>query len=262
MSLEHRRQRQSKRVRVSKRLRVAVLISGRGSNLEALLKATKAGDYPAEIALVISNRPNALGLEVARNGGVQTAVVDHTQFGKDRRAFEREIQSQLVAHNIQFICLAGFMRLLTPWFVSRWKNKILNIHPALLPAFPGLHTHERAIDRKVRIHGASIHFVTSEMDAGPILARVPINVRENDTAQSLAKRILTIEHHIYPAALRLVAEQRVEIKDGYCYIDDKKINGRVLFYINNNKQVVFRGRKSFEFYNMWRKQVAQDQVAA
>jgi phosphoribosylglycinamide formyltransferase-1 len=171
-------------------------------------------------------------------------------------AFEQALQSTLSAHKIQFICLAGFMRLLTSWFVSRWKNKILNIHPALLPAFPGLHTHERAIEQKVKIHGASIHFVTSEMDRGPIVARVPINIRENDTPQSLARRLLRIEHQIYPAALKLVAENRVKIKDEYCYVDGQKINGRVLFYINENRKVVFKGHNAFNFVNMRRRATA------
>jgi phosphoribosylglycinamide formyltransferase-1 len=236
-----------------KALRVAVFISGRGSNLAALLKAAEAPNYPAEIVLVLSNRPDAPGLSHARRYGISTAVVDHKQFGTDRAAFESKIHDTLLQYRVEFVCLAGFMRLLTSWFISRWETKILNIHPALLPAFPGLHTHERAIQKKVSIHGASVHFVTAEMDRGPILARVPIHVRNNDTPESLAHRLLRIEHHIYPAALKLVAEGRVKIKDGHCYVDGNKINGRILFYVSKNKRVVFKNKNAFKFENMKRK---------
>lgn len=224
--------------------------------MAALIRAAKNPAYPAEIVLVISNRPDAIGLECARAAGIPTVTIDHRDFRNDREAFEHGIQSQLEVHRVQFVCLAGFMRLLTPWFVSQWKDKILNIHPALLPAFRGLHTHERAIEEKARFHGASVHFVIPEMDAGPILARVPIHVRKNDTPQTLATRVLRIEHQIFPAALRLVAEGRVKIDGGYCFVDGRKINGRVLFYINENKQVVFKGQNAFAFINMSRKQAA------
>ncbi len=148
--------------------RVAVLISGRGSNMLALIEAAKAADYPAEIALVLSNRPDAGGLATAQAAGIATAVVDHTAFGKDRERFERAIDAELAAHRIDLVCLAGFMRLLTPWLVGRWGWRMLNIHPALLPAFKGLDTHARALAAGVKIHGATVHFVVPEMDSGPI----------------------------------------------------------------------------------------------
>ena len=151
--------------------RVAVLISGRGSNMIALIEAAKAADYPAEIVLVVSNRPGAAGLAYARAAGIATAVVDHAKFGSEREAFERELQAVLEAQRIEIVCLAGFMRLLTPWFVGRWAGRLLNIHPALLPAFKGLNTHERALAAGVKNHGATVHFVVPEMDSGPIVAQ-------------------------------------------------------------------------------------------
>jgi phosphoribosylglycinamide formyltransferase 1 len=201
------------------RRRVAILISGRGSNMAALIAAARAADYPAEIALVLSNRPDAEGLATAQAAGLATAAVDHTPFGKDREAFELVMQRELAAQRIDLICLAGFLRLLTPGFVERWQGRMLNVHPALLPAFKGLDTHERALAAGVRIHGATVHFVVPEMDAGPVIAQGALAVRDDDTAETLAARVLAIEHKIYPAALRLVAEGRVHIADGRCRID-------------------------------------------
>jgi phosphoribosylglycinamide formyltransferase 1 len=186
--------------------RVAVLISGRGSNMVSLIEAAKAKDYPAEIALVISNRPDAAGLAHARAAGIATEVVDHTRFGKDREAFERALQAVLEQNRIELVCLAGFMRLLTPWFVERWPGRMLNIHPALLPEFKGLHTHERAIEAGAKTHGATVHFVVPEMDSGPIIARAEVPVLATDTPETLAARVLSVEHRIYPEALRQVAE--------------------------------------------------------
>jgi len=157
-------------------IRVAVLISGRGTNMAALIEAAKAKDYPAEIALVVSNRSEAAGLGVARAAGIATAVVDHTTFGKDREAFERALQAVLEQHRIELVCLAGFMRILTAWFVAQWQDRLLNIHPALLPAFKGLHTHARAIAAGVKTHGATVHFVVPEMDSGPIVAQAEVPV--------------------------------------------------------------------------------------
>ena len=185
--------------------RVAVLISGRGSNMTALIEAAKAKDYPAEIVLVISNRPEATGLARARAAGVTTAIVDHTLFGKDRTAFERALDAELQTHRIDLVCLAGFMRLLTPWFVNRWSGRMLNIHPSLLPQFKGLHTHRRALEAGVKRHGATVHFVVPEMDAGPIVMQDSVAVHENDTEETLAARVLELEHKIYPRALRAVA---------------------------------------------------------
>jgi phosphoribosylglycinamide formyltransferase-1 len=201
------------------RKRVAVLISGRGSNMAALIEATKGKDFPAEIVLVLSNRPDAGGLATARDAGIATEVVDHTRFNKDRPAFEQAMQAVLEAHRIDLICLAGFMRLLSPGFVGQWQGRMLNIHPALLPAFKGLDTHKRAIDAGAKVHGATVHFVVPEMDAGPIIRQGAVKVRADDTEQSLATRVLAVEHRIYPEALRLVAEGRVRIADGRCLID-------------------------------------------
>ena len=175
----------------------------------ALIEAAKAQDYPAEIALVVSNRPDAQGLARAREQGVAIAIVDHTAFGEEREAFERALDHELQAHRIDLVCLAGFMRLLTPWFVTRWSGRMLNIHPALLPQLKGLHTHRRALAAGLRQHGATVHFVVPAMDSGPIVAQEAVAVREGDTEEALATRVLAVEHRIYPEALRLVAEGRV-----------------------------------------------------
>jgi phosphoribosylglycinamide formyltransferase-1 len=190
--------------------RVAVLISGRGSNMVALIEAAQGKDYPAEIALVLSNQPDAAGLTRARDAGIVTAVVDHRQFSDDREAFERSLDEELRKYRIELICLAGFMRLLTSWFIRRWRGRILNIHPALLPQFKGLHTHRRALDAGVKQHGATVHFVVEETDAGPIVLQQSVPVLEGDSEETLAARVLEIEHRIYPEALRLVAEGHVK----------------------------------------------------
>jgi phosphoribosylglycinamide formyltransferase 1 len=188
--------------------RVAVLISGRGSNMTALIEAAKAQDYPAEIVVVVSNRPDALGLVRAREAGIATAVVDHTAFGKDREAFERALDAELHARRIEIVCLAGFLRLLTPWFVDRWSGRMINIHPALLPHFKGLDTHRRALEAGAKEHGATVHFVSVGMDEGPVILQRAVPVLGSDTEASLAARVLEVEHQIYPQALRLVAEGR------------------------------------------------------
>jgi phosphoribosylglycinamide formyltransferase-1 len=199
--------------------RVAVLISGRGSNMAALINAAKDLAFPAEIVLVISNRPDAAGLALARAAAIATAVVDHASFGREREAFERKLQEMLEAQRIDYVCLAGFMRLFTPWFVTKWQGRMINIHPALLPAFKGLDTHRRALEAGVKIHGASVHFVVPDMDSGPIIAQGAVGVREDDTAATLAARVLAIEHRIYPAALALLAGGHVSIVDGHCRIE-------------------------------------------
>lgn len=191
------------------RKRAAVLISGRGSNMTALIEAASADNYPAVIALVVSNRPNAPGLERARDAGIPTAVVDHARFGEDRAAFERALDAILREHRIDIVCLAGFMRLLSPWFVTRWSGRMLNVHPALLPQFKGLHTHRRALAAGAKLHGATVHFVVPEMDAGPIVEQESIAVREGDTEATLAARVLEIEHRIYPRALQALAEGKI-----------------------------------------------------
>ena len=201
------------------RKRVAVLISGRGSNMAALVEAAKDKNYPAEVVLVASNRPDAGGLAVARDAGIATEVIDHSVFGKDRAAFERALQAVLEQHRIDLVCLGGFMRLLTPVFVNRWPERLLNIHPALLPAFKGLDTHNRALAAKAKMHGATVHFVLAEMDSGPIIAQGAVAVRDGDSEATLAARVLAVEHRIYPLALKLVAEGRVRVVDGRCLID-------------------------------------------
>ena len=203
------------------RKRVAILISGRGSNMVALIEAAKDLRYPAEIVLVVSNDPAAEGLNRAAMSGIRTAVVDHKKFGKDREAFERALQDELAAHETELVCLAGFMRLLTPWFVRQWDGRLLNIHPALLPAFKGLDTHARALEAGAKEHGATVHFVVPEMDSGPIIAQCAVPVLAGDTEATLSARVLEVEHRIYPHALRLVAEGRVRIENGRCLVDGK-----------------------------------------
>ena len=192
------------------RKRVAVLISGRGSNMSALIEAAKAKDYPAEIVLVVSNRPDAAGLARARQAAIATAVIDHRLFRDDRAAFERALDDELREYRIDIVCLAGFMRLLRPWFITRWSGRILNIHPALLPEFKGLDTHRRALAAGVKRHGATVHFVVEETDAGPVISQQSVPVLQGDTEDTLAARVLEIEHRIYPEALRLVAEGRAK----------------------------------------------------
>jgi len=198
--------------------RVAVLISGRGSNMAALIDAAKDKSYPAEIVAVISNRPDAGGLDTAKAAGLATAVVDHTAYGKDRAAFDAALQALLDEHRAELVCLAGFMRLLTPGFVARWQERMLNIHPALLPSFKGLDTHARALAAGVKLHGATVHFVVPEMDSGPIIAQGAVAVRDDDDEKTLSQRVLAVEHRIYPLALKLVAEGRVSVVDGRCRI--------------------------------------------
>jgi phosphoribosylglycinamide formyltransferase 1 len=205
------------------RKRVAVLISGRGSNMAALIEAATAKDYPAEIALVISNVPDAGGLAIARAAGIATETVDHTTFGKDRAAFERALQAALEKYHIDFVCLAGFMRLLTPWLVGQWQNKMLNIHPALLPAYKGLDTHKRALAAREKVHGATVHFVVPEMDSGPIIAQGAVTVRPGDSETALANRVIKVEHRIYPLALKLLAEGRIRVENGRCLIDGRPV---------------------------------------
>jgi phosphoribosylglycinamide formyltransferase-1 len=184
--------------------RVAVLISGRGSNMTALIEAARAPDYPAEIALVLSNRPDAKGLETAKAAGVETVALDHKIYD-GRECFERAMQATLVAHGIELVALAGFMRLLTPWFVGLWAKRMINIHPALLPSFKGLHTHERALEAGVKIHGCTVHWVTPGMDEGPIIAQAACAVQADDTPDTLGARVLGLEHKLYPAALAHIA---------------------------------------------------------
>jgi phosphoribosylglycinamide formyltransferase 1 len=193
------------------RKRVAILISGRGSNMRSLVEAAQDPTFPAEIALVLSNVPSAPGLDFARGKGIVTATVDHKLFS-GREAFERAVQETLEGHDVDLVCLAGFMRLLTPWFVGQWRDRMLNIHPALLPSYRGLHTHERALADGVRIHGATVHFVAPEMDAGPIVGQAAVPVLQDDTPEALAARVLAQEHRLYPLALKLVASGAARVE--------------------------------------------------
>jgi len=186
--------------------RVAILISGRGSNMAALIDAAKDPAYPAEIVLVLSNIADAGGLERAREAGIATEVVEHRPFGKDRAAFDRAMHAVLERHRIEIVCLAGFLRLLTPWFVERWSGRLINIHPSLLPAFKGLDTHARALAAGATQHGATVHFVVPELDSGPIIAQESVPVLPGDTEETLAARVLAVEHRIYPLALKRVAQ--------------------------------------------------------
>ena len=185
----------------SGRVRVAVLISGAGSNMAALIDAGQAADATFEVALVLSNDPHAGGLAVAEAKSVRTAAVDHRPFGKDRMAHESVIQSELEAHGIEVVALAGYMRLLTPFLVERWKDRMLNIHPSLLPKYPGLDTHARALAAGDAEAGCTVHLVTQGVDEGPILARQPVPIVPGDTPQTLAQRVLNAEHALYPRAL-------------------------------------------------------------
>jgi phosphoribosylglycinamide formyltransferase-1 len=193
------------------RKRVAILISGRGSNMSALIEAASARNYPAEIALVVSNRTEAPGLDLAKSKSIPTATIDHTAH-KSREEFEAELAKQLAGAKIDIICLAGFMRILTAGFVKQWEGRLLNIHPSLLPAFKGIDTHVRALDAGVKVHGCTVHFVVPELDSGPIVMQAAVPVLEGDDEEELAMRVLAAEHRIYPEALRLLAEGKLTIE--------------------------------------------------
>ena len=198
--------------------KTAVLISGRGSNMRALIEAAHAPDYPAEIVRVISNRPDAGGLAYAAEGGIATDIVDHKAFlGRDK--FEAELDRRLRAAEVELICLAGFMRLLTGRFVDAWTDRLINIHPSLLPAFPGLDTHARALAAGVRFTGCTVHFVRTEMDAGPIIVQAAVPVLPGDDEDRLAARVLEAEHSAYPLALSLVAGGRTSVRGNSVVID-------------------------------------------
>lgn len=196
-----------------RRLRLGVLISGRGSNLQALIDACAQSEFPAEIALVISNRPEAAGLARAETAGIATLVVDHRDF-REREDFENALNAALKDAGVDLVCLAGFMRILNPDFVNRWRDRLINIHPSLLPAYRGLKTHERVIADGVRFTGATVHFVRPEMDDGPIIIQAAVPVHPDDTPDRLAARVLAYEHRIYVEAVRWIAEGRVRVSGG------------------------------------------------
>jgi phosphoribosylglycinamide formyltransferase 1 len=191
-------------------LKVAVLVSGRGSNLQALIDVCAAPDFPAEIVTVISNIPDVYALERAAQANVATALVNHKEFD-GREAFETALQAAIVQSGAELICLAGFMRILTAGFVNRWRDRLINIHPSLLPAFKGLHVHEQALEAGVKVTGCTVHFVVPDMDSGPIIVQEAVPVLPDDDADALAARILEAEHRCYPQALRLIAEGSVEV---------------------------------------------------
>ncbi len=194
----------------SKRLKVGVLISGRGSNLQALLDAASDPAYPAEIVLVISNRPGAFGLERAAKAGVAHQVIDHREF-PDRARFDAALTEALEAAGVELVAHAGFMRIVTGGFVAHWRGRMINIHPALLPLFPGLDTHARALAAGMKLHGCTVHYVEEEVDAGPIIGQAAVPVLAGDSPENLAARVLTAEHRLYPHCLKLVAEGKVKI---------------------------------------------------
>ncbi len=200
------------------RLKVAVLISGRGSNMGALLDDCARPDHPAEIVLVISNMTDAAGLQRAQAAGIATQVIVHRDYA-DRESFEKALDASLRAGGTELICLAGFMRLLTEWFVERWYDRLINIHPSLLPAFRGLDTHERALAAGVRFAGCTVHFVRPAMDAGPIITQAAVPILPGDDPERLAARVLATEHEIYPLAVRLFAEDRLKVEDERVLID-------------------------------------------
>ena len=192
------------------KLRVGILISGRGSNMAALIEAAKAADYPAEIAVVVSNVAEAAGLDIARKAGVATAAISHKGF-PDREGFDRAVSAELEKHGVGLVALAGFMRIQSPWFPAHWHGRIVNIHPSLLPAFPGLRVQQQALDAGVRVSGCTVHFVTDQLDGGPIIAQAVVPVLPDDTAQTLSDRILRQEHRLYPLVVRWFAEGRLSV---------------------------------------------------
>lgn len=190
-----------------RRMRVAILISGRGSNMAALIRAAEAADFPAEIALVLANVPGAGGLAIAEAAGIPTLTLDHKSYGKDRAAYDAAMQTVLEANKIELVCLAGFMRILSPGFCEAWAGRMLNIHPSLLPAFKGLDTHARALAAGVTEHGCTVHFVTPGLDEGSTILQARVPVLAGDTEETLAARVLAEEHRIYPEALKRVIEE-------------------------------------------------------
>ncbi len=199
--------------------RIAVLISGRGTNLQALIDACADPDFPGELALVISNRPNAKGLERAGDAGIQREIIDHKDFD-NRQDFEAALNDALKTAKVDFVCLAGFMRVLTNEFASDWRGRLINIHPSLLPSFEGLHVHERMIEAGVKIAGCTVHFVSAEVDNGPIIGQAAVPVLPGDDAEKLAARILEQEHRLYPACLRLLIDGKARLTGGSVVYDE------------------------------------------
>jgi len=210
------------------KLKVGILISGRGSNMAALIEAAKTADYPAEVACVVSNVADAPGLAIARDAGIPTTAIPHRGFA-DRESFDRAVSGELERHGVGLVALAGFMRIQSPWFAERWQERLINIHPSLLPAFPGLRVQQQAIDAGVRISGCTVHFVTAALDAGPIIAQAAVPVLAGDTADTLAARILRQEHRLYPLVVRWLAEGRVSAAAGRVAVDGLPAGATLLF---------------------------------
>lgn len=194
------------------RVRLGILISGTGSNMSAIIAASQRDNYPAETLLVLSNRPDAKGLETAKKVGVKTATIDHRKFGKDREAFEREVDDVLRKEKIELVALAGFMRILSPWMVSRWRRRMVNIHPSLLPKFKGLNTHARALEAKEQKHGCTVHWVSDGIDEGQIIDQTAVAIEQNDTVDSLASKVIEVEHKLYPRAIVSVCKSIVALR--------------------------------------------------
>jgi phosphoribosylglycinamide formyltransferase 1 len=210
------------------RKRVAILISGRGSNMSALIASARSAEYPAEIALVISNRPDAGGLTSAKASGIKTEIVDHKLY-QSREAFDAALGERLTAYGVELVACAGFMRMMTAGFVNAWRDRMINIHPSLLPAYRGLDTHRKALADGVKIHGCTVHFVRPELDAGPIVAQAAVPVLEDDTAETLAARVLAAEHKLYPHALALVAAGKAKVVDERVFIAGDRDLDNTLF---------------------------------
>jgi phosphoribosylglycinamide formyltransferase-1 len=200
-------------------LPIAILISGRGSNMQALIEATATLDFPAHIVCVVSNKADAGGLAFAQKNNIPTHIIDHRDY-KSREDFDHALDETVTASGAKMVCLAGFMRLLTPWFVERWRDRLINIHPSLLPAFPGLDTHKQALEMGVKFTGCTVHFVRAEMDKGPIIVQAAVPIMPHDDEETLAARVLAAEHKAYPHAVRLIAESRVNIHDERVFITE------------------------------------------
>jgi phosphoribosylglycinamide formyltransferase-1 len=210
------------------KLKVGILISGRGSNMAALIRAAEAADYPAEIACVVSNRAEAPGLPVAAAAGIATAVISHRDHA-DRETFDRTLSAELERHGVELVVLAGFMRVFSPWFPVRWADRVINVHPSLLPCFKGLHVQRQALDAGVRLSGCTVHFVTLDLDAGPIIAQAAVPVLADDSDETLSARILRQEHRLYPEVVRWFGEGRVVVAGGRVTVRDIPPGAALLF---------------------------------
>lgn len=202
--------------------RIAVLLSGRGSNFQSILAASQSGTLGGQVGIVISNRPGAGGLDIAREAAIQTALIDHQSY-ESREAFDADLASVLESQSPDLVVLAGFMRILTPGFVSRFAGRLMNIHPSLLPLYPGLHTHQRALDAGDTHAGATVHYVTGELDGGPPILQAKVAVQPDDDEESLAARVLLVEHQIYPTAINWHLSGRLQLEQGRLHLDDKLV---------------------------------------